>query len=85
MAKFGPGNPGRPKGAKNKLPSTAKENLQETFERIGGIESFSLWAAANPDKFYPIWAKILPTEVTGPEGGNLVVQIVRLGEQALLE
>ena len=51
MAKFGPGNPGRPKGAKNKLPSTAKENLQETFERIGGIESFSLWAAANPENF----------------------------------
>lgn len=76
---FQPGNPGRPKGAKNKLPSTAKEALQAAFQRIGDVDGFSAWAAANPDKFYPIWAKLLPTEITGPEGSALVVQVVRLG------
>ena len=82
MAKhlFGPGNPGRPKGTPNKLTRTTKENVAECFERIGGLDSFALWAAANPKEFYAIWAKLIPTEVSGPEGTGLVVQIVRLGE-----
>ena len=39
----GPG-PGRPKGSKDKLPRTVKENIEKAFEKLGGIEGLVKWA-----------------------------------------
>lgn len=40
------------------------------FEVIGGIDRLALWANANPDKFFPLYAKLLPatTQVIGDIG-----------------
>lgn len=38
MAKFKKGNPGRPKGAKNKKPLAKKEELERLFNENGGFK-----------------------------------------------
>ena len=53
------------------------------FEMIGGVPRLALWANANPDKFYPLYAKLLPatTQVIG-DMGELVI-IHRIAPTAL--
>lgn len=34
---------------------------QRAFTMIGGVERLALWANANPDKFFPLHAKLLPS------------------------
>jgi hypothetical protein len=31
------------------------------FTMIGGVQRLALWANANPDKFYPLYSKLLPS------------------------
>jgi hypothetical protein len=52
----------------NKLPKgmgTAKaaQAMQQAFEMIGGVPRLMLWADANPDKFYALWARMIPQTV----------------------
>lgn len=35
--------------------------LQGAFTMIGGVQRLALWANANPDKFYPLYARMLPS------------------------
>lgn len=35
--------------------------FQKAFTTIGGTTRLALWANANPDKFYPLYAKLLPS------------------------
>jgi len=51
-----------------KLPKplrTAKaaEAMQQAFEIIGGVPRLALWADRNPDKFYPLFARMIPQTV----------------------
>jgi len=51
-----------------KLPrgmGTAKaaQAMQQAFEMIGGVPRLMLWADANPDKFYALWARMIPQTV----------------------
>ncbi len=32
-----------------------------SFEMIGGVQRMALWADANPDKFYPLYSRLLPS------------------------
>ena len=56
---------GRKVGSMNKTTAAVKEALLMAFDDIGGVEALATWAAANQDKFYPIWAKLLPQEIKG--------------------
>ena len=56
---------GRKPGSVNKTTAAVKEALLVAFDDIGGVEALAAWAAANQDKFYPIWAKLLPQEIKG--------------------
>ena len=57
------GNPaGRPVGSKNRF-SALKEAFVEAFDGIGGVDSLTEWAKDNPDKFYPLMARLFPKEV----------------------
>jgi len=64
---------GRKAGVPNKLSATAKQNVIEVFEQLGGVDHMKQWAIDNPNNFYNIYAKILPTqtELSGPEGSDL--------------
>jgi len=68
--KFKPGNPGRPKGAKNKLTITVKETVLAAFNDLQNDPKANLlaWGKRNPTEFYKIAAKLIPTEVSGTVG-----------------
>jgi hypothetical protein len=67
---------GRPKGATNKIPRVAKENIIRAFEDLGGIEGLVNWAkldAKNQGEFYKIYGRLLPIEnnISGADGEPL--------------
>lgn len=35
--------------------------FQNAFTMIGGVQRLALWANANPDKFYPLYARMMPS------------------------
>ena len=56
---------GRKPGTVNKTTAAVKEALMTAFDDIGGVDALAVWAKENQDKFYPIWAKLLPQEIKG--------------------
>lgn len=43
----------------------------------GGLEALTQFAKERPDVFWPMWSKLIPKEVTGPEGGAIRIIIER--------
>lgn len=80
--------------ANPKVPMVSRKNngfsrndvvqaFQAAFEIIGGTSRLSLWANANPDKFYPLYAKLMPsTTVLLGDAGALEI-IHRIAPTAL--
>lgn len=68
---------GRKPGVPNKISGTVKQNVLDVFQNLGGIEHMTAWALENPNQFYNIYAKILPTqtELSGPDGSELPLGI----------
>lgn len=64
---------GRPVGTKNLVSGTAKENMIAVFTRLGGTAAMADWARENPTDFYRLYAKLIPTQVTGEDGGPVQV------------
>ncbi len=63
-----------------KLPAyvrtrNVREQFQHAFELIGGIPRLALWAHSNPDKFFSLYSKLIPTQVSGEGGGPIKVQL----------
>lgn len=58
---------GRPKGSLNKTTRAVKETFEKVFDAIqdDGLANLESWAKENPDKFYPLAAKLIPAEITG--------------------
>lgn len=84
MAKVGDGTPGpgRPKGAKNKTTTILKDAILQAAEKAGKgdiVEYLTLQAVLNPGPFMSLLGKVLPTQLTGEDGGaiNLVHRIER--------
>lgn len=71
--RFGPGNPGKPKGAKNKTTLAAKEAIAIAADKLGGADRLVEWAKEDPQNEKAFWASIyprlLPIQV-GNEGGE---------------
>lgn len=72
---------------KNPLPSalTKKKDgftrqdavnaFARAFEMIGGVQRMALWAHQNPDKFYPLYSKLLPsTAINIGQAGTVIIQ-----------
>jgi hypothetical protein len=59
---------GRPKGAKNKTTAAVKNALTKAFDQLGGVPSLVKWGKENQTEFYKLWAKLLPQEISGPDG-----------------
>lgn len=49
--------------------------MQRAFLQIGGVQRLALWANANPDKFYPLYARMMPSTNIN-FGDNTVIQVV---------
>jgi hypothetical protein len=82
--KFGPGNPGKPKGAVNKTNKQIKEMILEALEGAGGVE-YLQDRAKDPRTaaaFLGLVGKVLPMQVTGENDGPLKVVIQRFSDAA---
>ncbi len=50
-------------------------SFQRAFEMIGGVQRMALWADANPDKFFPLYSRLLPsTAIQIGNATNIVIQ-----------
>ena len=67
----GPG-PGRPKGVPNKTTALLKDAILQAAEKAGDkdglIGYLTVQAKANPGPFMALLGKVLPMQVTGPDG-----------------
>lgn len=59
---FKPGNPGRPKGARNKLGEAFLEAMHEDFE-AHGVEAIVKVREEKPDQYLKVIASILPKDL----------------------
>lgn len=79
--KFGKGNPGKPKGAVNKITKAAKDAIAEAAEGLGGTQRLIEWAKEDPLNERAFWSsiypKLLPLQLSGEGGGPVQVQEVR--------
>ena len=72
------GNPGRPKGAKDKIARTAKQNIEKVVEELGGWKAILKWAQKNQRNeglVYGWYFKMLPSNVTIDGDLNVVYQV----------
>ena len=72
----GPG-PGRPKGVPNKNTGIIREMILEALESAGGAD-YLLQRAHDPKTaaaFLGLVGKVLPMQITGPEGGAIVTRV----------
>lgn len=58
---------GRKAGTPNKLTVEAKEAFRLAAQGIGGVDALTEWARQSPDKFWPLYAKLIPLDVTSGE------------------
>ena len=68
----------RTAGAKNKIPQTAKENIQAVFVRLGSTARMAQWAEKNETEFYKIYARMLPIEGPGADGAHTLIQKIEM-------
>lgn len=72
--------------AKNPVPPVSRKKdgfsrqdvvnaFANAFTMIGGVQRLALWANQNPDKFFPLYAKLMPSTSINI-GDNASVQIV---------
>ena len=71
---------GRQKGTPNKVTRTAREMFTRAAEGVGGLEALIAWARAEPDKFWLLYARLIPVEHTGTEGGPIATTVQHIYE-----
>lgn len=75
---------GRKKGTPNKVSGILKDAILRAAEEAGDPDGtvgyLRRQAIANPGPFMSLLGKVLPTEVTGPEGEPLKIQIVKFSD-----
>lgn len=68
---------GRPKGSVNKTTAKVKEALQAVYAKKGGDGALLTWAKENETEFYKLWGRMLPQELSGPDGAPIPYQEVK--------
>lgn len=67
---------GRPAGSRNKLTQDVKSAIESAFQEVGGHSYLVGIAKENPAVFCVLLGKVLPREISGPNGGPIPVQAV---------
>lgn len=77
--RFGPGNPGKPKGALSKTTKAAKEAIAEAADELGGVDRLVAWVKEDPSNERVFWGtiypKLLPLTVNGDSSNPVSVAI----------
>ena len=64
---------GRQKGSLNKNTRQLKDMVLQALDESGGVEYLKKRAIDNPAAFMTLVGKVLPLQVTGENGGPVVV------------
>jgi hypothetical protein len=62
-------------------PADYQAIFDEVFDRLGGADGLLEWASSSADNlklFYQLIGRRLPNEVTGQDGGPLLIQLKQL-------
>lgn len=70
---------GRAKGTPNKTTAALKDMILGALDEKGGVRYLSEQADKNPAAFMTLLGKVLPTQVTGEDGGAVVHRIELVG------
>lgn len=74
---------GRPKGVPNKTTTLLKDAILQAATNAGGKEGLVGYlqkqASENPGPFMSLVGKVLPMQMTGEDGGSLVIEIRKPG------
>ena len=76
---------GRQKGSPNKLTKQLKDMILEALDESGGVEYLKQTAIDHPTAFLTLVGKVLPLQVTGSDGGPLIVQVVKFADDQAAE
>jgi hypothetical protein len=76
---------GRPKGAPNKNTASIKEMVLGALSDVGGRDYLAARALDQPVAFMGLIGRVLPLQVTGENGGALVVDFRWADAQPQLE
>ena len=71
---------GRKKGTPNKTTALLKDAILRAAENAGDgdmVEYLTQQARLNPGPFMTLLGKVLPMQVTGEDGGGIVVEIIK--------
>jgi len=66
---------GRVKGVPNKTTKQVKEMILAALEQAGGTDYLAKQAVISPAAFLSLVGKVLPMQLTGEDGGGIVVTI----------
>lgn len=66
---FAKGNPGKPKGAKNKDAALIRDMIAQALTQVGGVDYLAAKAETHPQAFMALIGKVMPVQVTGEDGG----------------
>jgi hypothetical protein len=85
---FKPGDPrinrkGREKGSQNRITVDLKQAIINALDRVGGEAWFVSLARKDRRSFSSLIGKLLPTRLTGGEGGPLEVELVNKAQAGL--
>jgi hypothetical protein len=64
---------GRVKGTPNKTTGALKDMILEALNRAGGVSYLERQAEAEPKSFMLLLGRVLPLQVTGSEGGPILI------------
>ena len=75
---------GRAKGTPNKTTALLKDAILKAADRAGGKDKLVGYlqkqAIANPGPFLALLGKVLPMQVTGADGGAIVISVTRFAD-----
>lgn len=72
---------GRKKGSLNKTTRQLKDMILDALDANGGVKYLALVARENPAAFCTLLGKVMPTQLTGEEGGPVRYEFSWIGER----
>lgn len=69
---------GRKKGTPNRLTASVKEMVLGALQEAGGQEYLLMQSKLNPTAFLTLVGKVLPTEISGPDGGAIEIKGIQV-------
>lgn len=71
---------GRQKGTTNKSTAELKDMILQALDGAGGVGYLQEQANKSPSAFLTLIGKVLPLQVTGPNGGGIVIEVRRFSD-----